>query len=110
MKRRDQEKKNNDEAIFKKDRKRPYSCTWTARDMSEMYPRHVSLLEDATEQEFDEFLKERRESNRNVEKRKAQEAETAAQFDSFLEDIINALCHPDVINKAAGILLERPSS
>lgn len=69
------------------------------------------MLHDAEEHEFKEFIEER--LKRNKQKYPSDE-ETASEddvsnppYDSFLESVINAFCHPDVISKAAQVLLER---
>jgi len=81
---------------------------WTAKHLTEVYPHHIKLLEDTEHQEFQKFLQERRERNKNIKKqREANKGDIIPQFNPFLEDLINALCHPDVINKAAEILLKK---
>jgi len=80
---------------------------WTAKHLTEVYPHHVKLLEDAEHQEFKKFLQERRERNKNIKEQREAKEGVISQFDPFLEDLINALCHPDVVNKAAEILLKK---
>lgn len=84
---------------------------WTARRLAEQYPTYIEFLPDVEDHKFEEFLRERR--NRDKDKYPP-DTETASadcipnpQYDSFVESIINALCHPEVIDKAAEILLER---
>ncbi|XP_070156317.1 HSPB1-associated protein 1 [Polyergus mexicanus] len=84
---------------------------WTAEDLAEQYPNYIEMLHDAEEHEFKEFIEER--LKRNKEKYSADEKTTSEDdisnphYDSCLESVINALCHPDVISKAAQVLLER---
>lgn len=69
------------------------------------------MLPDAKEHEFKEFIEERRK--RDKEKYPSEETSASGdyipnpQYDSFFESLINALCHPEVISKAAKVLLER---
>ncbi|XP_012235128.1 HSPB1-associated protein 1 [Linepithema humile] len=84
---------------------------WSAKSLAEQYPTYVELVPDAEARKFEEFLRERR--NRDKDKYPP-DRETASadcipnpQYDSFVESIINALCHPEVIDKAAEVLLER---
>lgn len=84
---------------------------WTAKSLAEKYPTYIELVPDAEDLKFREFLEERRNRDKN---KYLPDVETASadsipnpQYDSFIESIINALCHPDVISKAAEILLER---
>ncbi|RLU14712.1 hypothetical protein DMN91_012599 [Ooceraea biroi] len=107
-----EEKKNNErnleETQEKSSRKRRRADIWTAKELAEEYPDHVELLKDARSDEYTKFLEERRERDTSIRNQGMTEnINNAPQFDSFLEDLINALCHPDVINKAANILLER---
>ncbi|KAH0947072.1 hypothetical protein HN011_008095 [Eciton burchellii] len=83
------------------------NVAWTAKHLTEIYPHHVKLLEDAEHQEFKKFLRERRERNKNIKEQKETKEGDIPQFDPFLENLINALCHPDVVNKAAEILLKK---
>ncbi|XP_011159695.1 HSPB1-associated protein 1 [Solenopsis invicta] len=83
----------------------------TTKELAEEYPHYVKLLSDADEQEFKEFIEERR---KRYDEKDPSDRESASgnyipnpQYDSFYESIINALCHPEVVRKAAKILLDR---
>lgn len=70
------------------------------------------MLPDAEEHEFKEFIEERwkrDEKNPSEETSTSEDCVPNPQYESFLESIINALCHPEVISKAAEVLLERHS-
>lgn len=83
----------------------------TATELAEEYPYFIKLLPDAEEHEFKEFIEER--WKRDKEKYPSEETTASGdyvpnpQYDSFFESLINALCHPEVISKAAKVLLER---
>ncbi|XP_011878160.1 PREDICTED: HSPB1-associated protein 1 [Vollenhovia emeryi] len=91
--------------------KRPQPQLQTASELAEEYPFYVKALPDADKSEFEEFLEEKRKRDR--EKYPSEETSASGdfvpnpQYDSFFESIINALCHPEVISKAAEVLLER---
>lgn len=69
------------------------------------------MLPDAEEHEFKEFIEER--WKRDEEKYPSEKTSASGdyvpnpQYDSFFESLMNALCHPEVISKAAKVLLER---
>ncbi|KAL6432493.1 hypothetical protein ACFW04_006819 [Cataglyphis niger] len=84
---------------------------WTAEDLAEQYPNYIELLHDAEEHEFKEFIEQRLKKNKQkypLDEETASEDDVSnPPYDSFLESVINALCHPDVISKAAQVLLEK---
>ncbi|KAM0730102.1 HSPB1-associated protein 1 [Formica fusca] len=84
---------------------------WTAEDLAEQYPNYIEVLHDAEEHEFKEFIEERLKRNKEKyspdEKIASEDDISNPHYDSCLESVINALCHPDVISKAAQVLLER---
>ncbi|XP_029661333.1 HSPB1-associated protein 1 isoform X1 [Formica exsecta] len=85
---------------------------WTAEDLAEQYPNYIEVLHDAEEHEFKEFIEERLKRNKekySLDEKIASEDDISNpnHYDSCLESVINALCHPDVISKAAQVLLER---
>lgn len=83
---------------------------WTAEDLAEQYPDYIEVLHDAEEHEFKKFIEERLKKNKQYsldEETASEDHISNPQYDPFLESLINALCHPDVISKAAQILLER---
>ncbi|GAB1868354.1 HSPB1-associated protein 1 [Camponotus japonicus] len=86
------------------------STIWTAEDLAEQYPDYIKVLHDAEEHEFKKFIEERMKRNKQYplnEETASEDHVSNPQYDPFLESLINALCHPDVISKAAQILLER---
>lgn len=84
---------------------------WTAEDLAEKYPNYIEVLRDAEEHEFKEFIEERlkRDEQKYLpnEETTSEDHVSNPEYDSFLESVINALCHPNVISKAAQVLLER---
>lgn len=69
------------------------------------------MLRDAEEHEFKEFIEERlkRDNQKDPldEETTSEDYVSNPQYDSFLESLTNALCHPDVISKVTQVLLER---
>ncbi|XP_072746912.1 HSPB1-associated protein 1 [Anoplolepis gracilipes] len=111
IKEEEQEKKEKTELFLEAPLKRFKSTIWTAEDLAEQYPNYIEVLHDAEEHEFKEFIEERLKKD---EQKYSPAEDTASenhisnpQHDSFLESLINALCHPDVISKAAQVLLEK---
>lgn len=82
-----------------------------AKELAHTYKKNVRLLPDVEEHELKEIFKKGRK--RDKKKIPSDIASASGdyipnpQYDSFLESLINALCHPKVIDKAAEILLER---
>ncbi|XP_012055115.1 PREDICTED: HSPB1-associated protein 1 [Atta cephalotes] len=107
----EEEQEKQTETVPKIPAKRPKPKPETATELAEEYPYYVKLLPDAKEHEFKEFIEERRK--RDKEKYPSEETSASGdyipnpQYDSFFESLINALCHPEVISKAAKVLLER---
>ncbi|XP_050460442.1 HSPB1-associated protein 1 [Cataglyphis hispanica] len=111
IKEEEKEKNEKTELLQETPLKKFKPTIWTAEDLAEQYPNYIELLHDAEEHEFKEFIEQR--LRRNKQKYLLDE-ETASEddvsnppHDSFLESVINALCHPDVISKAAQVLLEK---
>lgn len=106
------QKNKNQESTFQKPiAKKIKSEVWTAKSLAEKYPKYVQLVPDAEDIKFKAFLEERRNRDRF---KCVPDVETGAancipnpQYDSFFESIVNALCHPEVISKAAEILIDR---
>jgi len=108
---RDKSRNENEELSSECPAKKLKPEIWTAKNLAEQYPTYIELIPDAEAHKFEEFLRERRNRDKN---KFPPDIETASadcipnpQYDSFVESIINALCHPEVIDKAAEILLER---
>jgi len=107
----EEEQEKKEETIPKIPAKRPKPKPQTATELAEEYPYYVKLLPDAEERKFKEFIEER--WKRDKEKYPSEETSASGdyvpnpQYDSFFESLINALCHPEVIGKAAKVLLER---
>ena len=87
--------------------------TWTTEDLAARYPNYVKILHELTTKELEEFLKLKSERfpEDNVElKGNSSKTDIGIQSPGFSnqqlpENIINALCHPDVVNKVADVLL-----
>ncbi|XP_012529234.1 HSPB1-associated protein 1 [Monomorium pharaonis] len=106
-----EEEETNAKSAPKIPAKRSVSKPQTAKELAEEYPYYIKLLPDADEKEFKEFIEERRKRD---DEKDLSDKESASgdhipnpQYDSFLESLINALCHPEVVRKAAKILLDR---
>lgn len=82
---------------------------WTTEELAEQYPNYIEVLRDAGEHEFKKFIEERLKRNKQcpLDEETASKDHISNPQDPFLESLTNALCHPDVIRKAAQILLER---
>ncbi|KZC06525.1 PREDICTED: HSPB1-associated protein 1 [Dufourea novaeangliae] len=86
---------------------------WTAEVLAAQYPHYVKLLRELKAPELEEFLRIRRE--RFLESSVESLADTTSDSDSNIknfsaiqklsENIVNAICQPDVINKVADLLL-----
>ncbi|XP_017767708.1 PREDICTED: HSPB1-associated protein 1 [Eufriesea mexicana] len=93
--------------------KRMKSSTWTAKDLAMEYPVYVKLLHDLKTIELKELLKVKRErfsedSNKLLKDNSKTDTDLENTYSSgqhLSENIINALCHPDVVNKVAELLL-----
>lgn len=87
--------------------------TWTATDLAAQYPVYVKLLQELDLLELEEFLKTNRrrfpENSIELLKNNRSEIDTVVHNCSATQklskDIINALCHPDVVNKVTELLL-----
>ncbi|XP_077269995.1 HSPB1 associated protein 1 [Temnothorax americanus] len=105
------EEEKKAEPVPKIPAKRPKPKLQTATELAEEYPYYVKLLPDVEKHKFKEFIEERRK--RDKEKYPSEETSASGdyipnpQYDSFFESLVNALCHPEVIGKAAKVLLER---
>ncbi|XP_034192883.2 HSPB1 associated protein 1 isoform X1 [Osmia lignaria lignaria] len=87
--------------------------TWTATDLAAQYPVYVKLLQELDVSELEEFLKTNRrrfpENSIELLKNNHSEIDTVVQNSSATQklskDIINALCHTDVVTKVTELLL-----
>ncbi|XP_076165487.1 HSPB1 associated protein 1 isoform X2 [Ptiloglossa arizonensis] len=88
--------------------------TWTAEDLAAQYPVYVKLLSELETTELEEFLKTKRERffESSIESLTGDSSETDinvrntfSSSQQLSEDIVNALCHPDVVNKVVDLLL-----
>ncbi|CAK9822335.1 HSPB1-associated protein 1 [Anthophora retusa] len=87
--------------------------TWTAEDLATEYPLYVKLLREFSKTELEEFLKMKMERfsgdieslKDNTSKTDIDVQNTYFSTQQLSENILNALCHPDVINKVAELLL-----
>lgn len=91
--------------------KRVRYTLWTVEDLVKQYPKNIKVLHDLEDHELQRFLREKRERfpESNVIQelpQKSIDIKMIPPFGTSLESIINALCHPDVINKAAELLLK----
>lgn len=86
-----------------------YDPQWIAENLVTQYPDYVKPLCDLEGHELQNFLREKRERFPQSTIRKLSErsidTETMPLHQTSLESIVNTLCHPDVINKAAELLL-----
>ncbi|XP_031833603.2 HSPB1 associated protein 1 isoform X1 [Nomia melanderi] len=85
---------------------------WTADDLVEQYPQYVKMVKDLETSEMKELLRMKRKrfpNNSDVSvlscTSKSDNNVQDTSIHKLSEDIINALCHPDVINKVTDILL-----
>lgn len=73
------------------------------------YPKYIKSLHDLKDHGLQKFLQEKRErfpENDFSEKpERLIDIKTIPPLETSLESIIDALCHPDVVNKAAELLL-----
>lgn len=90
------------------------SNTWTAEDLAAQYPVYVKLLHGLTSVELETFLTMKRErfSEDSTGLLKGNSSKTDINVEStsplnqqLSENIVNALCHPDVVNKVTDLLL-----
>lgn len=88
--------------------------TWTAEDLAAQYPVYVKLLSELETTELEEFLKTKRERffESSIESLTGDSSKTDinvrntfSSSQQLSEDIVNALCHPDVVNKVVDLLL-----
>ncbi|XP_025268884.1 HSPB1-associated protein 1 isoform X2 [Camponotus floridanus] len=110
IKEEEQEKNEKTELSLEVPLKKFKPTIWTAEDLAEQYPDYIKVLHDAEEHEFKKFIEERMKRNKQYllnEETASEDHVSNPQYDPFLESLINALCHPDVISKAAQILLEK---
>ncbi|XP_043581774.1 HSPB1-associated protein 1 isoform X1 [Bombus pyrosoma] len=85
---------------------------WTAKDLVTEYPIYVKLLRELSHTELKEFLRTKRERFPEVYIESVKEdskphidiQDTYASQD-LTEKVVNALCHPDVVNKVSELLL-----
>lgn len=79
-------------------------------DLVTQYPKYIKTLYDLEHYRLQNFLQEKRErfaeSNLTQElPQRSIDIKMIPPHGTSLESIIDALCHPDVINKAAELLL-----
>ncbi|XP_053985356.1 HSPB1-associated protein 1 isoform X1 [Hylaeus volcanicus] len=93
--------------------KKTKHTTWIAEDLQAQYPAYVKLLSELKTTELEEFLKTKRERfSENITELQGHSSEsdnniqnTFPSCEPLSEDIVNAFCHPDVVNKVADLLL-----
>ncbi|KAK9309435.1 hypothetical protein QLX08_000916 [Tetragonisca angustula] len=93
--------------------KRKKRTVWTAKDLATEYPAYVKLLHELSRTKLEEFVKMKRErfSENYIDLLKDNsetdsDAKNAYPFiQRTTENIVNALCHPDVVNKVTELLL-----
>ncbi|XP_078035361.1 HSPB1 associated protein 1 isoform X2 [Augochlora pura] len=99
---------NNIELSHKKMKR----TAWTAADLAEKYPNYVKLLKELETSELKELLTINRERfleddteslMRSTSDLSRNTKETTIH--KLTQDVVNALCHPDVINKVSDLLL-----
>ncbi|XP_076638580.1 HSPB1 associated protein 1 isoform X1 [Colletes latitarsis] len=88
--------------------------TWTAEDLVTQYPMYVKFLLEPKTTELEGFLKTKRKrfSEGDIDKVEGNSSKTncnvqntISSFQQLSDDIVNAFCHPDVVNKVADLLL-----
>lgn len=96
------------------DTKRVKSLVWTVEDLSVKYPFFVKLLHNLEQSELQDLLKFKRErfltsidelSQTNIPASVISVNKTEL-FSQLSKDIVNTFCHPDIIDKAAELLLK----
>lgn len=88
---------------------------WTAKDLAMEYPVYVKLPYELKITELEEFLKMKRErfSEEYFEMLKEDSSKTHINLQNIYssthlsENIINAFCHPDVVNKVTELFLKK---
>lgn len=93
--------------------KRKKRNVWTAKNLAAEYPAYVKLLDELSRTKLEEFLKMKRErfSENYIDllKDNSETDSDAKNTYPFIqhttENIVNALCHPDVVNKVTELLL-----
>ncbi|XP_076283025.1 HSPB1 associated protein 1 isoform X2 [Lasioglossum baleicum] len=87
---------------------------WTADEFAMQYPHCVKLLHELKTSELEDLLRMKRERFPafNVQSIRVSNSESESESnsdsnskDALSKDIVNALCHPDVINKVTNLLL-----
>nr|XP_033338329.1 HSPB1-associated protein 1 isoform X1 [Megalopta genalis] len=85
---------------------------WTATDLAAEYPYYVKLLKELETSELKELLRIKRERflEDSAEPLSGCSSELSRDtqetaIHKLSEDVVNALCHPDVINKVTDLLL-----
>ncbi|XP_017879809.1 HSPB1-associated protein 1 isoform X2 [Ceratina calcarata] len=96
----------DEESSLKKMRR----TVWTAKDLAAEYPDYVKLLHEFGKTDLEKFLRLKRERfSEELLKGNSSATDTGADNYSprqqLSENIVNALCHPDVINKVTELLL-----
>ncbi|XP_014479730.1 PREDICTED: HSPB1-associated protein 1 isoform X2 [Dinoponera quadriceps] len=90
--------------------KRTKYSSWTVEDLITQYPEYVRPLHNLEDRELQRFLQEKQErfpKSNSTQKlpQQSTDIKTIPPLGTSLESIINALCHPDVVTKAAELLL-----
>ncbi|XP_032680494.1 HSPB1-associated protein 1 [Odontomachus brunneus] len=82
---------------------------YTMEDLVTQYPKYIKPLHDLKDHGLQKFLQEKRErfpeNDFNQELERLINIKAIPPLRTSLESIIDALCHPDVVNKAAELLL-----
>lgn len=94
--------------------KKSKHALWTTVDLVKHYPSYIKLLDDVKKQELQKFLEEKRErfSLHHIKElsEKLTDIKALPPHKKILESIVNALCHPEVIDKTTELLLIAHSS
>lgn len=83
---------------------------WTAKDLVTEYPIYVKLLRELSHTELKEFLRMKRERFPEIYIESVKEdfkphIDIQNTSQDLTEKVVNALCHPDVVNKVSELLL-----
>lgn len=93
--------------------KKMKNSIWTAKELSAQYPHYVKLIPELDTKEFQKLLREKAERFPTSTMKLLQNTSAVNSLDDanssikeLTESVVNALCHPDVINNIAASLLK----
>lgn len=94
--------------------KRMKSSTWTAKELAAQYAHYVKLIPELETKQLEKLLREKGERFALSTRKLLQNASTTDPVDNvdfscireLTESVVNALCHPDVVNNVFASLLK----